>query len=88
MGVPSYIRCIPDALSPLLLAEALAGLLAAGLCRKRPEMERRAYSGQRSFETYALRLCETLGLDIPLARDAPSGGASPEPVRAAPCLSS
>ena len=81
VGVPSYIRCIPDALSPLLLAEAFAGLLEAGLNRERPEIERRAFSGQRSFDTYAHRLCEALGLDIPLAQGAPSGGASLEPVR-------
>jgi glycosyltransferase involved in cell wall biosynthesis len=88
VGVPSYIRCIPDALSPLLLAEAFAGLLEGGLNRERPEIERRAYSGRRSFETYARRLCEALGLDLPLAQGAPSGGASLERVPTVTCLSS
>ena len=53
VGVPRYIHCIPDALSPLLLAEALATLLDSGLAANRPEAARRAYSEQRSFTAYS-----------------------------------
>ena len=62
VGVPDYVRCIPDALSPLLLAEALADLLDLGLAAVRPEAARRAYSDQRSFAAYARGLCRALAL--------------------------
>jgi glycosyltransferase involved in cell wall biosynthesis len=65
VGVPDYIRCIPDTISPLLLAEALADLLASGLTTDRPEAARRDYSEQRSFVAYAKRLCHVLGLETP-----------------------
>jgi hypothetical protein len=60
--VPEYVRCIPDGLSPVLLAEALAGLLDEGLAAVRPEAARRAFSGQRSFATYSRGLCAALAL--------------------------
>lgn len=63
VGVPNYVRCIPDALSPLLLAEALANLLAEGLARQRPEAERQAFSRERSFSVYARKLCTTLAIE-------------------------
>jgi glycosyltransferase involved in cell wall biosynthesis len=63
VGVPPYITCIPDALSPLLLAEALADLLARGLATERPETARRVYSEQRSLSRYAKALCEALTLE-------------------------
>jgi glycosyltransferase involved in cell wall biosynthesis len=64
VGVPDYVRSIPDALSPLLLAEAWTDLRGQGLCAERPESARRAYSEQRSFRTYSLELCQALGLDV------------------------
>jgi glycosyltransferase involved in cell wall biosynthesis len=64
VGVPSYIRSIPDALSPVLLAEALAGLLEDGLSAKRPEAERSAFSESRSMRRYAVSLCEALSLEV------------------------
>ncbi len=66
VGVPGgYFRAIPDALSPVLLAEALAGLLEeAGLAAPRIEAERHAYSQSRSFHTYARLLCDALALDL------------------------
>jgi glycosyltransferase involved in cell wall biosynthesis len=64
VGVPRYIHCIPDALSPLLLAEALATLLDSGLAANRPEAARRAYSEQRSFTAYSRGLCRALELDV------------------------
>jgi glycosyltransferase involved in cell wall biosynthesis len=64
VGVPDYyFRCIPDNVSPQLLAEALADLLAAGLAAQRPEPARRAYSEQRGFASYARGLCEALALE-------------------------
>jgi glycosyltransferase involved in cell wall biosynthesis len=69
VGVPNYFRNIPDNLSPQLLAEALAELLAAGLAAERPEAERRAYSEQRSLASYARGLCQALALEtIPAPR--------------------
>jgi glycosyltransferase involved in cell wall biosynthesis len=69
VGVPeAYIRTIRDAISPLLLAEALADLLdqtrTPGAASRREET-RRAYSQERSFATYAQRLCHVLELDVP-----------------------
>jgi glycosyltransferase involved in cell wall biosynthesis len=66
VGVPTgYVRSIPDALSPLLLAEALADLLDSGLTTNRAEDERREYSERRSFAAYAVGLCHALGIDVP-----------------------
>jgi glycosyltransferase involved in cell wall biosynthesis len=66
VGVPgSYFRTIPDALSPVLLAEALAELLKAGLAAQRPEPERRAFSESRSSRGYARLLCDALHLELP-----------------------
>jgi glycosyltransferase involved in cell wall biosynthesis len=70
VGVPAYIRCIPDSLSPLLLAEALADLLDAGLAAERPEAARRDYSEERSFEAYARGLYRALGLEPQATRKA------------------
>lgn len=64
VGVPrGYIRSIPDALSPLLLAEALAELVASGMCDIRPETQRREFSEQRSFRLYSELLCNALHLE-------------------------
>jgi glycosyltransferase involved in cell wall biosynthesis len=64
VGVPGgYIRGIPDALSPLLLAEALAELVASGMCDIRPEAQRREFSEQRSFRLYSELLCNALHLE-------------------------
>lgn len=63
VGVPDYVRCIPDAISPLLLAEALADLLESGLAATRPEAARRAFAAPRSFAHYATGLCRALGLE-------------------------
>ena len=66
VGVPAaYFRKIPDALSPVLLAEALADLLEAGLPAQRPEADRHAYSQSRSFRNYTRLLCDALELDLP-----------------------
>lgn len=63
LSAPGYVRRIPDKLSPLLLAEALAGLLAEGLAARRPEAERAAFAEEHSFHVYAERLCQALDLE-------------------------
>jgi glycosyltransferase involved in cell wall biosynthesis len=63
MDAPDYVRRVPDALSPLLVAEALADLLDLGLARQRPEAARRAYEAAHSFPLYAAQLCHSLGLE-------------------------
>ncbi|MBB4003065.1 glycosyltransferase involved in cell wall biosynthesis [Aurantimonas endophytica] len=69
VGVPaSYNRGVNDALSPLLIAEALAELHEAGLGRQRPEEERRAFSEERSLARYSQRLCRVLGLGVEAAQ--------------------
>ena len=63
VGVPDYVRCVPDSISPLLVAEALADLLEDGLASTRPEAERVAFAEPRSFAKYALGLCQALKLE-------------------------
>jgi glycosyltransferase involved in cell wall biosynthesis len=62
MGVPDYVHPVPDALSPLLIAEALADLLDSGLAHARPEAARQAYADAHSFSRYASQLCDAIGL--------------------------
>jgi glycosyltransferase involved in cell wall biosynthesis len=72
VGVPEgYVRRVPDALSPLLLAEALADILDAGQVSVRPETDREAFAEARSFARYARGLCELLELDLPAAMGRP-----------------
>ena len=72
LGVPEdYIRRIPDSISPLLLAEALADLWEAGRspgAARAREAERRAYSEKRSLRRYALQLCRALSIEAGEAR--------------------
>ena len=64
VGAPaSYVRCIPDSISALLLAEALADLLESGPGPQQLEDDRQAFSEERSFRRYAQRLCDALELE-------------------------
>lgn len=66
VGIPKgYTRSIPDVISPQLLAEALADLLSAGRGGEQQELERHAFSEERSFVSYCRELCINLGLDVP-----------------------
>ena len=66
-GVPSvFARAVPDHLSPVLIAEALAELHETP-SRANREPERRAFCEARSVETYARLLCEALDLPVPQA---------------------
>ena len=59
LGAPaSYVRRIPDAITPHLLAHALAELLDTGRIDR--EADRLAFSDQHSFERYAQSLCRML----------------------------
>jgi glycosyltransferase involved in cell wall biosynthesis len=61
---PSYISTVADAPDPAEIAEAWMTLLAAGgRANPRWREERRSFSAERSFETYAVRLCAALGLE-------------------------
>lgn len=62
LDAPSYVRAVPDAPSPVLVAEAAAALLQ-DCPRSGTELERRAYVASHGFDTYAVRLLEALGLD-------------------------
>jgi glycosyltransferase involved in cell wall biosynthesis len=68
MEAPSYVRRVPDHLSPVLIAEAVAELVDRGMHRKRDSEERRAYNEVHNFQVYAHRLCAALGLEPPGAR--------------------
>ena len=61
----AYVSTVPDALSPLQVAEALAALLDAGLAARRPEEARVAFCEARTMPSYARGLCGVLGLDVP-----------------------
>ena len=61
---PSYTRRIPDALSPVLLAEAVAELVESGPTPRRREEDRRAFTEERSMRAYARHLCAALGLEV------------------------
>ena len=62
LDAPGYVRAVPDAPSPVLVAEAAASLLQDSP-RTETEPERRAYVASHGFDTYAVRLLEALGLD-------------------------
>ncbi len=80
LDAPSYIRAVPDAPSPVLVAEAALALLGEAP-RSGTEPERRAFVAGHGFDTYAVRLLEALGLDAPEVADAmnacPSSSTSP-----------
>ncbi len=62
LDAPAYVRAVPDAPSPVLVAEAALALLDE-TPRLGTEAERRAYAASHGFDTYAVRLLEALGLD-------------------------
>ncbi len=63
VNAPPYIRRIPDPVSPLLLANALADLLAAGCHAERPVAARDDYAAAHDFAGYAERLAALLELE-------------------------
>jgi glycosyltransferase involved in cell wall biosynthesis len=63
IDAPGYVRRVPDALSPVLIAEALATLLEAGAHLHRHEVERAEYVERHGFPRYARLLYASLGLE-------------------------
>ncbi|QND59338.1 glycosyltransferase [Mesorhizobium huakuii] len=61
MEGPTYVSTVPDHPSPVLIAEALAGISQAGVNRSQFDEERRRYCEVHSFKNYAQQLCEGLG---------------------------
>lgn len=55
---PSYVSAVPDVMTPVLVAEAMAELLERPISSE----ERRGYVQTHGFDTYAARLCAALGL--------------------------
>jgi glycosyltransferase involved in cell wall biosynthesis len=64
VDAPDYVRCVPDRLSPVLIAEALAELVADGAHTHRHDTARRAYAASHSFDRYAALICDALGLEV------------------------
>jgi glycosyltransferase involved in cell wall biosynthesis len=60
MEAPAYVARVPDAISPVLVAEALAGLIDGGAAGR--EALRAAYCAPRRFATYAAGLLAALDL--------------------------
>ncbi|MGH7101460.1 MAG: glycosyltransferase [Acetobacteraceae bacterium] len=63
MEAPAFVHTIPDPVSPVLLANKVADLLADGAHRRRPIAASAAYAAGHDFARYADGLCTLLGLD-------------------------
>jgi glycosyltransferase involved in cell wall biosynthesis len=60
---PSYVHRVPDAISAVLIAEAIASVIEEGSHLRRPISERDAALATRNFDVYAERLLEVLGFE-------------------------
>jgi FkbM family methyltransferase len=60
VGAPSYIRPLPDAVSPVSVAEAIEAALASPMDDGQREVERAAYRERMSPRAYAQRLLDIL----------------------------
>lgn len=58
---PGFIRRVPDGISAVLVAEAIAAIADEGLHHSRPMGERDAVLAHRTFDSYAERLLEAVG---------------------------
>jgi glycosyltransferase involved in cell wall biosynthesis len=66
LDAPAYVARVPDQISPILVAEAIADQLDCG-ARERPlEKARLAYRDAHNFRVYSERLCHALGLEVSL----------------------
>ncbi len=59
---PDYVKRVPDAISAVLVAEAIASFVQGDLHSSRPIAERDAMIASRNFDTYADRLLAALGV--------------------------
>lgn len=64
MCAPPYVSRVPDVLSPVLIAEAIIGLLDKGLNLRRPYYESRAARAERRPEQYCIQLLAALGIEF------------------------
>ncbi|WP_167448927.1 glycosyltransferase [Mesorhizobium hawassense] len=71
MEAPPYVSAVPDHPSPVLIAESLAEIRGKGVDRSQFDQARRHYCEAHSFENYARKLCEGLGLEIDASRRSP-----------------
>ena len=71
MDAPSFIRSIPDELSPVLLAEAVLEILSSGQHLDRPIAQAEAAAKARSTDVYARQLLNGMGFDIPASKSPP-----------------
>ena len=62
-AAPAFVRRVPDALSPVLVAEAALDVVSSGQHRARPVEEARAFAAAHSSDFYARAMLEALGLD-------------------------
>jgi glycosyltransferase involved in cell wall biosynthesis len=60
---PSYVRRIPDRVSPVLIANAIAELLDAGAHKARATAEREDYAARHDLAHYAGRFSTLLGIE-------------------------
>lgn len=58
---PGFIRRVPDGISAVLVAEAIAAIAEEGLHHRRPLDERDAVLAHRTFDSYAERLLQVVG---------------------------
>ena len=64
LDAPAYVERVPDRVSPVLIAEAIANQLDNG-ARDRPnEQARLAYHDKYNFRIYSKLLCQSLALDV------------------------
>ncbi|MGH7076700.1 MAG: hypothetical protein ACREFU_01235, partial [Acetobacteraceae bacterium] len=63
MEAPAFVHTIPDPVSPVLLANKVADLIADGAHRMRPIAASAAYAAGHNFARYADGLCTLLGFD-------------------------
>jgi glycosyltransferase involved in cell wall biosynthesis len=59
---PAFVRTVPDAISAVLLAEAVADIVDSGSHLLRPLDARRALLAERNFDVYATGLLAALGI--------------------------
>ncbi len=59
---PDFVKRVPDAISAVLVAEAIASFVEGGLHSNRPIAERNAMMAHRNFDSYAERMLTVLGV--------------------------
>jgi len=64
IDAPDYVRRVPDAISPVLIAEALATQVSDGAHKHRHDTARRGYAVSHSFDRYADLLCHAIGIEV------------------------